>query len=111
MKVLMLQDNLMWSARLERSLKALGHEPTTLSEVPDDLDSVDLALVNLSGARFSPEEAIERLRAAGVYVIAHAGHKEKPKLQVGRESGADRVATNSEVTFKLETLLAEAAKR
>ena len=41
-------------------------------------------------------------------VIAHAGHKEKDLLEMGRQAGSDHVATNGELTFKIELLLTAA---
>jgi hypothetical protein len=77
-----------------------------VSAIPEG--SADVAILNLSSPAFS--DLVAALKSAGVYTIGHAGHKEKDLLQLGREAGCDAVATNSELTFKLEKLLAAAEK-
>jgi hypothetical protein len=108
MKVWIFEDNLMWSSRLVQSLKSLGHEPSIQKEIPSE-GSAEVAILNLASKSFA--ELVPLLRAAGVYTIGHAGHKEKDLLQLGREAGCDAVASNSELTFKIETLLEQAARR
>ncbi|MBS1714302.1 MAG: hypothetical protein JST30_08180 [Armatimonadetes bacterium] len=109
MTVLLLEDNLLWSERLRKSLEALGH---TVQVVPRPLDvapSCDVAIVNLGSRAFPPEEWIGRLRTSGVKVVAHAGHKEVPLLDVGRDCGADLVVTNSELTHRPADVLGRLA--
>lgn len=106
MRVWIFEENLMWSARLVQSLSSLGHEAVVVSEIPEG--SAEVAILNLASsslAAFVPE-----LKSRGVYTICHAGHKEKDLLQLGREAGCDAVATNSELTFKIEGLLARVAQ-
>ena len=109
MLVWIFEDNLMWSARLAKSVQALGHEAVVLSAVPAE-GAGDVAILNLGSGRLPGAELAPLLKARGVFTIAHAGHKEKALLEVGRVAGCDRIATNSELTFKLEGLLAEAGK-
>jgi len=103
MKVWIFEDNLMWSARLVQSLTALGHEPVVLSEIPD-AEAAHVAILNLGASTFAT--LVTLLRENGVYTIGHAGHKEKDLLELGREAGCDKIATNSELTFKIEALIA-----
>lgn len=109
MLIWILEDNLIWSARLAKSLQTLGHEAVVLSSVPTE-GRADVAILNLGSLKLPGAELAPVLKARGVYTIAHAGHKEKALLEVGRVAGCDRIATNSELTFKLEGLLAEAGK-
>jgi len=104
MRVLVFEDNLLWSSRLQRSLRALGHDPEVLTAPPQATDAA-LAILNLGARTFDPKSVVPTLRALGVYVIGHAGHLEKSVLQAGKEAGCDRLATNSQVTFELERLL------
>ena len=99
----------MWSARLVQSLSALGHEPCVVTEVPgQEHDVAHVAILNLASTTFATMVPI--LRERGVYTIGHAGHKEKELLELGREAGCDKIATNSELTFKIETLLTETGR-
>lgn len=103
MKVLVIEDNLIWSTKLSNSLRALGHEPRVSTGSEGD---ADLAIVNLSNPRLKPFEALADLRSKGIPVVGHAGHKEKELLCRAKDAGV-RVASNSELTFKLRELLEE----
>ena len=109
MKILVFEDNLMWSARLVQSLKALGHEPLVRTALPDSSEGAAVAIVNLGSPKLKPEELVPRLTAMGIHVIGHAGHKEKELHALGREVGCNTLATNSELTFKLPALIEQAA--
>jgi len=106
MRVLVFEDNLMWSSRLLQSLKALGHEPLLRTALPSDSEGADIAIVNLASAKIQTAELIPKLKSLGVHVIGHAGHKEKELMAYGKDAGCDTLATNSELTFKIEALLA-----
>jgi len=104
MRVLILETNLLWSVRLKQGVIALGHEAVVASEVSEGA-SFDVAILNLGEPR--ARAWAEGLAALGVPAIGHAGHKEKELLDLGRELGIERLATNSELTHKLPSILAE----
>ena len=103
MHVLVFENNLMWSARLAQTLGSLGHTATVIGVIPEDLPAAQAAIVNLGSVGAS--ELVGRLNAAGIYTIGHAGHKEKELQALGKAAGCDRLASNSELTYKLEGLL------
>lgn len=105
MRVAIYEDNLMWSARLVRNLQALGHEAVVLETQPDTLPAADVAIVNLGSAVFAATSLVPALKQSGAHVIGHAGHKEKPLLAAGNESGCDQVVSNSTLTFRLAEIL------
>jgi hypothetical protein len=105
MKVLIFEDNLMWSQRLRQSVAALGHEAVLFSTTPNQMVSGDVAIVNLGSPKISPSELVPMLKEAGIRIIAHAGHKEKELRELGKSLGCERIASNSELTFKLGELL------
>jgi hypothetical protein len=107
MRILLFEDNLMWSSRLVQTLKALGHEPILLSSPPTEADGAQAAIVNLGSPKLKTAALIPMLKAMGIHVIGHAGHKEKEVLAFGKDAGCDTLATNSELTFKIEALLAK----
>lgn len=104
MLVWIFETNLMWSSRFVNSVKAFGHEAAVLSQIPEG--TADVAIINLSDANVAT--LAEGLREKGVYTIAHAGHKEKDLLELGKQIQVNRIATNSEITNKLEALLNQA---
>lgn len=109
MRVLVIEPNLFWSARIMKSLSALGHEPVLVGKPTGSYPDAEAAILNLGAAEFEPDALVPRLRKAGIFVIGHAGHKEIDLRQMGKKAGCDRIASNSEMTFKLESLLLEAA--
>jgi hypothetical protein len=98
-KVLVLEDNLLWSSRLRKTLTAFGHEAIVASS-PQVCDVAILAL-----NRPAMHEEVAALKSLGAYVIGHAGHKEKDLHAAGLAASCDRLATNSELTNKLPEIL------
>ncbi len=95
----------MWSQRLKKSLESLGHQTAIYTSIPPEIDAGDVAIVNLGSPNLKAETLVPMLKAAGIRVIAHAGHKEKELRELGTALGCDRLASNSELTFKIESLL------
>lgn len=110
MRVLVFEDNLLWSSRLVRSLRATGHEPVLIdrAEWSPGEGQAEVAILNLGSPVWDAAALTSELRRLGVRVVGHAGHKEKDLLELGRQAGCDTVATNSEITFKLEAVLRRA---
>lgn len=104
MKVLVFEDNLVWSARFLQLLRNLGHQPV-VPKSAEDWEGAEVAIVNLASEVFKAEEIVPAAKKQGIYVIAHAGHKESQLLDLGKQLDCDKVASNSEVTYKLEQLL------
>ncbi|MBS1717018.1 MAG: hypothetical protein JSS72_04735 [Armatimonadetes bacterium] len=102
-RVLIYERNLLWSERLRKSVAALDHEAIVVGKA--EPQSGDIALLNL--ADFTDESLIHALKGLGVRVIGHAGHKEKALSAEGLAAGCDMVATNSQLTWKIEELLAD----
>ena len=95
----------MWSARLKKTLNSLGNEAIVLGSIPATLPVAEVAIVNLGSATMDAQLLVPQLKEAGVYVIAHAGHKEKQLQELGKTLACDKLASNSELTFKLKEIL------
>lgn len=104
MRVLILDENLIWSQRLRTGVAALGHEPLVMAS-RGEMPVADCAIVNLGSRVFEPRSTMAALRANGTRVIAHAGHKEKPLLELAESCEADLVVTNGTLTHKLAEVL------
>ena len=104
MLVWIFESNLLWSSRFVNSIRAFGHESLVVSQIPEG--TADAAIVNLSDPNIAA--LATALKERGVYTIAHAGHKEKDLIELGKQIQVDRIATNGEITKKLESLLVEA---
>lgn len=99
MTVLLYERNLLWSVRLKNAFVALGHE----ARVADAPEAADLAVVNLSEER--ARTLVEGLKPLGVPILAHAGHKEKELMALGKELGVERLATNGQLASDLAGVL------
>lgn len=108
MTIWIFEENLLWSSRLRSGVQGLGHTTEVRETYVAECLAGDFAIVNLGSRAMPPEDLIPKLKASGVFVIAHAGHKEKPLQVIGLDSGADMVVTNSELTNKLSAILARA---
>lgn len=106
MTIWIFEANLMWSAKLALSLKKLGHDPKVVTQIPEG-EPAQVAIINLGSHQLPAAELAPKLRSLGIKTLAHAGHKETELLELGRDLGIDRLATNSELTFKIEQILAE----
>jgi hypothetical protein len=107
--VLVFERNLLWSSRLKSGLVALGHRADVLVDIPTGDFSADLAIVNLSQPTPLPKELIGNLKRKGIKTVAHAGHKERDLMALGRDAGADVLATNGELAAKLAEVIHRAA--
>ena len=110
MTVLVLDSNLLWSARLTRALAALGHQAAASPRLPADLTGIQTAILNLNTPEPRLSEEAAALQAAGIFLIAHAGHKERDLLQKGRSLGIDLVVTHSTIAHHLGRVMDQAAK-
>lgn len=106
MKVLIYEDNLLWSVRFAQGLKKLGHDAQVVAN--GEAMAADAAIVNLGHRSADPRILVGQLQALGVKVIGHAGHKEKDLHALGREAGCDVLATNGQITHKLQEVLDQA---
>ena len=104
MTVWIFESNLIWSSRFVNTVRGSGHEAVVTSAIPEGI--ADAAIVNLGDPNV--ESLVIGLTERGIYTIAHAGHKEKELINLGKQIKVDRVATNSEITNKLPQMLAEA---
>lgn len=105
--MLILEEDLLWSVRLRNGVTAAGHTPIVFDRPAEELPEADMVLVNLGSRRFPPDEWIPRLRARGVYVIAHTGHKESELIELGKSLVVDRLVTNGMLARRLPDILAK----
>lgn len=96
----------MWSSRLVKSVRASGAEPVLASK--PEIEPCDAVILNLGDLGEKAMEVTKAFQEVGAVVIAHAGHKEKELHALGKEAGCDILATNSELTWKLEKILEKA---
>jgi hypothetical protein len=61
--------------------------------------------VNLGSKNPDPTQLVSALKERGVYTIAHAGHKETELRELGLKLNVNKLATNGELTYKLDKIL------
>ena len=106
MKVLLLEDNLMWSVKVRNGLETLGHKVTVATQPME----ADIAIVNLGARAFDPIEAVKQLKKQGTTTVGHVGHKEKDLWEKGEKAGCDKVVSNGTLANRLESVMDEALK-
>jgi DNA-binding response OmpR family regulator len=97
-RVLLLDDNLMTSARVQAALRSQGCEVALARTVPES-GGFDFVLLNLGSRRLGGLELLprvrERLPQASVY--GFCGHREVEIRQAAKAAGIDRLLTNETV--------------
>ncbi|MBS1704863.1 MAG: hypothetical protein JST40_03240 [Armatimonadetes bacterium] len=109
MHIAIYERNLLWSVRLQKHVESLGHSAEVLGEAVMPESFADLAILNLGEPNLSTEEIIEGLKSQGTTVVGHAGHKETPLWDAGREHGCDHIVSNGTLAHKLDQVLALAS--
>jgi hypothetical protein len=108
MRLLVLDENLMWTVRLANGIRALGYEAIVWSkptELPLHPAIADAAIINLSSMVFPAETWVPRLKQVGIPILAHAGHKETEKRQLANDLDCDLLVTNRQLTERLDECL------
>jgi len=97
MKVLLLDDNLLSSTRLQRALETQGHEVHVAAK-PDKSDSVDQVLINLGSRSLSGIELISQCRELfpGATVNGFCGHLEIKIRRAAKAAGINKILTNDQ---------------
>lgn len=68
-------------------------------------EDADLAIVDLNDP--ASLDSVKLLKAKGITVFGHAGHKQKDLIAQGIDAGCSRVLSNSEISFRLGSALKE----
>ncbi len=103
MKVALFEPNLFWDAKARAILTGAGWECVAATE--ERLRDAGALVVGLYAAEEDLRRVVAEAKLRGVPVIGHAGHKEKPLLNLGHELGCDRVLTNGELAHRLKAHL------
>ena len=116
----LVDDNLMFTMRVEPALRALGYRVRTLAGGPAAAGAIEqaapaLVLVNLAANRSPGADLVRALRALPAVertpVLGYAGHVERHLFQAGRDAGCDLVVPNSAITSALPEVLRKLERR
>lgn len=111
MRVLVIDDQLLFISQISSKLAALGLEVE--STLPNNNGLVEkaaessLVLINLGFAGEKALEAVRSLRRTlpDLPIVGYCGHEEKNMIEAGLEAGATTVVSNSQVTLNLKKLI------
>ncbi len=97
MKVLLLDDNLMSSTRLQRALEIQGHE-VQVAATPDVAESVDMVLINLGSRSLPGIELISQCQEMfpEATVNGFCGHLEIDIRRAAKAAGINKILTNDQ---------------
>lgn len=101
-RVAALVQDLMLASRVRTSLEASGHEVEQDSEVPDELDGIDVVVADLDAV------APERLVDLGVPVIGFYSHVDVEMKKRAEEAGLTMAVPRSRMARELPELVERA---
>lgn len=112
-RVVVADDDLLFSSRISASLVRLGYRPTvarTAETFEAALrDAPRAVIVNLAARRFDALDAIRRLKRdqtmRGIRVLGFCGHRDVERAKAAKTAGCDAVTTNGAVAADLERVL------
>jgi DNA-binding NarL/FixJ family response regulator len=93
-RVAILAQDLIWSDRLARAVRAAGAEPARAKTAPEfdrALVCADLAIIDMTASAYDALSAIERARASGARVVAVGQHDDIDMRKRALARGAERV--------------------
>ncbi len=116
-QVLVLEDDIMFSVRLESVLKKSGYAPLMARSFEQALQlaestSLVLSIVSFGRAHLRPLEAVTRLKALTKTspVIGFLSHTQIPQVRPdAKAAGCDLLVPNSSITMRLPQLMARLA--
>jgi CheY-like chemotaxis protein len=114
-KVLVLEDDLLFSVRIEKTLTHLGYAPAIFTHSADAIafaeqNTLRLALVNFSSEQQSPGEVVKRIKAQPdpPPVLGYCSHVSMPQIRPNAmAAGCNLLVANSALTMRLPQLVAK----
>lgn len=114
-KVLVLEDDLMFSVRIEKTLLHLGYAPSIFTHAADAIAFAEqnrlvLAMVNFSSEEQSPGEVVKRIKAqpAPPPVLGYCSHVFMPQIRPNAmAAGCNLLVANSALTMRMPQLIAK----
>jgi hypothetical protein len=101
-RVAALVQDLLLASRVSASLEAAGHEVEQDSDVPDELNGIDLLVADLDAV------PPERLRDLGVPVIGFYSHTDVGTRERAERAGLTTVVPRSRMARELPQLVSQA---
>lgn len=95
MKILLLDDNLMSSLKVEGALRAAGHHVVTARKMPQDSD-FERVIFNLGSRSLGSLEMVAELRKTlpAAQLWGFCGHREVELWRAARAAGVTKIVTN-----------------
>ncbi len=112
--VVLIEDDLFFSSKIENLLKSSSYEIHTFSKTENALDSLkenipDLILINLASSNLNALNVISEIKTKGnlktIPLIGYCGHTQKELIEKALKLGCDKVLPNSVMVSGLSKLL------
>ena len=116
LRVLLVNDDLFFSARILSVLKGLGHEALSAATLEDAARKLHedpaVVILNFGSARVGGVQGVEKLKSAGAErIIGFLSHVKIPDVrEIAIVAGLDRLVPNSSITQHLPEILAQLTK-
>ena len=112
-KIVLVETNIFFSAKIVAQLKQLGYSVDTESSYQGVKDKAGLGIsaiiIDLAARDINVLEMVKKLKdspeTASIPVIGFCGHSERALLESARSYGCDVVTTNSKITSDLPAVL------
>ena len=116
-EVLVVEDDLLFSVRIENTLKRLGYAVTVLGNGPEAIAHAErhapaLAIVNFGKESTNPSEVVKHLKRLpdAPPVLGYVSHVWLPQVRPNAMAvGCDLLVANSALTMRLQQLVARLA--
>jgi CheY-like chemotaxis protein len=114
-KVLVLEDDLMFSVRIEKTLTHLGYAPSIFTQSAEAIafaeqNTLCLALVNFSSEQQAPGDVVKRIKARPdpPPVLGYCSHVSMSQIRPNAmAAGCNLLVANSALTMRLPQLVAK----
>ena len=114
-KVLVLEDDLMFSVRIEKTLTHLGYAPSIFTHSADAIafaeqNTLCLALINFSSEQQAPGEVVKQIKARPdpPPVLGYCSHVSMPQIRPNAmAAGCNLLVANSALTMRLPQIVAK----
>jgi len=104
-RVVAISADLLLGSKVEAMLTAAGHEVTSTSSLPEQLEDVDLLVADLDA------EDPQALTEAGIPVLGYYSHVNVETKRAAEEAGIDLAVPRSRMARELPNLVNELLNR
>lgn len=111
MRILLAEDNLMFSSRMASALRKSDHEVAIFAAGEPPPMAFDVVILNLGARGFDMEKVAAAAKEGAALLVGHAGGSEREKLAEGKRLGCDKLVRNSVAMSDIVSVVEELCRR